>query len=80
MVGVHCFRTSCARSINASMHVTGLRTCFCGSNMFVQIFEFKVSIKTETLNSKMVGVTGFEPTTPTSRTWCSTRLSYTPTV
>ena len=26
----------------------------------------------------VVGVTGFEPTTPTSRTWCSTRLSYTP--
>ena len=29
---------------------------------------------------RMVGVTGFEPTTPTSRTWCSTKLSYTPTV
>ena len=26
----------------------------------------------------MVGVRGFEPPTPTSRTWCSTRLSYTP--
>ena len=27
----------------------------------------------------MVGVARFELTTPTSRTWCSTRLSYTPT-
>src|SRR5262245_51879134 len=27
----------------------------------------------------VVGVTGFEPTTPASRTQCSTRLSYTPT-
>ena len=27
----------------------------------------------------MVGVTGFEPATPASRTQCSTRLSYTPT-
>src|SRR5687768_5700215 len=28
---------------------------------------------------KMVGVAGFEPATPTSRTWCATRLRYTPT-
>ena len=28
---------------------------------------------------KLVGVTGFEPATPASRTQCSTRLSYTPT-
>ena len=28
----------------------------------------------------MVGVTGFEPTTPASRTQCSTGLSYTPTL
>jgi len=28
---------------------------------------------------KLVGVTGFEPTTPASRRQCSTRLSYTPT-
>src|SRR3954452_11149652 len=27
---------------------------------------------------QLVGVVGFEPTTPTSRTWCSTRLSHTP--
>jgi hypothetical protein len=27
----------------------------------------------------MVGVAGFEPATPTSRTWCATRLRYTPT-
>jgi hypothetical protein len=27
---------------------------------------------------KLVGVAGFEPATPTSRTWCSTRLSHTP--
>lgn len=27
----------------------------------------------------MVGVTGFEPATPRSRTVCSTRLSHTPT-
>ena len=29
---------------------------------------------------KMVGVRGFEPPTPASRTQCSTRLSHTPTV
>ena len=28
---------------------------------------------------RMVGVAGFEPATPTSRTWCATRLRYTPT-
>src|ERR1700736_4528837 len=27
----------------------------------------------------MVGVAGFEPAPPTSRTWCATRLRYTPT-
>ena len=27
---------------------------------------------------RMVGVAGFEPATPTSRTWCATRLRYTP--
>jgi hypothetical protein len=27
----------------------------------------------------LVGVAGFEPATPTSRTWCATRLRYTPT-
>ena len=27
----------------------------------------------------MVGVAGFEPATPSSRTWCATRLRYTPT-
>ena len=27
----------------------------------------------------LVGMRGFGPLTPTSRTWCSTRLSYTPT-
>ena len=27
---------------------------------------------------KMVGKTGFEPATPTSRTWCSTKLSHFP--
>ena len=27
----------------------------------------------------LVGMARFELTTPTSRTWCSTRLSYTPT-
>ena len=26
----------------------------------------------------LVGVRGFEPPTPTSRTWCATRLRYTP--
>src|SRR5712691_7555490 len=26
----------------------------------------------------LVGVAGFEPATPTSRTWCATRLRYTP--
>ena len=31
-------------------------------------------------HSDLVGVTGFEPTTPASRTQCSTGLSYTPTL
>ena len=31
------------------------------------------------LREKMVGVAGFEPATPASRTQCSTRLSHTPT-
>ena len=29
--------------------------------------------------NKMVGVAGFEPTTPTPPVWCATRLRYTPT-
>ncbi len=29
-------------------------------------------------NFEMVGERGFEPPAPTSRTWCSTRLSYSP--
>ena len=29
-------------------------------------------------NKKMVGVAGFEPATPSSRTTCATRLRYTP--
>ena len=29
-------------------------------------------------SSCLVGVAGFEPATPTSRTWCATRLRYTP--
>ena len=29
-------------------------------------------------SSFLVGVAGFEPATPTSRTWCATRLRYTP--
>ena len=33
----------------------------------------------ETANLKsLVGERGFEPPAPTSRTWCSTRLSYSP--
>ena len=31
------------------------------------------------LVKRVVGVAGFEPATPTSRTWCATRLRYTPT-
>src|SRR4051812_15517554 len=31
-------------------------------------------------SEKMVGVRGFEPPAPASRTQCSTRLSYTPTL
>ena len=37
--------------------------------------------KSESINFRfliLVGMTGFEPTTPTSRTQCSTRLSYIP--
>src|SRR5262245_66012943 len=30
------------------------------------------------VEKEVVGVARFELTTPTSRTWCSTRLSYTP--
>jgi hypothetical protein len=29
------------------------------------------------VSRKLVGVAGFEPATPTSRTWCATRLRYT---
>jgi sterol desaturase/sphingolipid hydroxylase (fatty acid hydroxylase superfamily) len=32
------------------------------------------------IRKNLVGVAGFEPATPTSRTWCATRLRYTPTV
>ena len=37
------------------------------------------SVATLSPQLELVGVTGFEPTTPASRTQCSTRLSYTPT-
>jgi hypothetical protein len=30
------------------------------------------------LMSKIVGMTGFEPAAPTSRTWCATGLRYIP--
>src|SRR5207253_2071920 len=37
-----------------------------------------VCLAPERLAGEMVGVTGFEPAAPASRTQCSTRLSYTP--
>ena len=35
--------------------------------------------KISAVGVELVGVAGFEPATPTSRTWCATRLRYTPT-
>jgi hypothetical protein len=39
----------------------------------------KFTKRLNSLANLMVGVAGFEPATPTSRTWCATRLRYTPT-
>src|SRR5262245_30032935 len=46
--------------------------------MFLRRFR-KFTKRLNGLVKRMVGVTGFEPATPTSRTWCATRLRYTPT-
>src|SRR5215469_7798692 len=46
--------------------------------MFLRRFR-KFTKRLNGLANQMVGVAGFEPATPTSRTWCATRLRYTPT-
>src|SRR5262245_19399883 len=46
--------------------------------MFLRSFR-KFTKRLNRLVKLMVGVAGFEPATPTSRTWCATRLRYTPT-
>ena len=46
--------------------------------MFLRRFR-KFTKRLNCLVKPMVGVAGFEPATPTSRTWCATRLRYTPT-
>ncbi len=46
--------------------------------MFLRRFR-KFTKRLNGLVKRMVGVAGFEPATPTSRTWCATRLRYTPT-
>src|SRR5262245_52168425 len=45
--------------------------------MFLRRFR-KFTKRLNGLVKRLVGVAGFEPATPTSRTWCSTRLSHTP--
>src|SRR5882757_9488905 len=39
----------------------------------------QIVVGTNAAGGNLVGVIGFEPTTPSSRTRCSTRLSHTPT-
>ena len=53
----------------------------CGSeDFFAFLRRFgKFNKRLNSLANLMVGVAGFEPATPTSRTWCATRLRYTPT-
>src|SRR5215475_11737202 len=46
--------------------------------MFLRRFR-KFTKRLNGLVKLVVGVAGFEPATPTSRTWCATRLRYTPT-
>src|SRR5215510_3868982 len=46
--------------------------------MFLRRFR-KFTKRLVGLVNLLVGVAGFEPATPTSRTWCATRLRYTPT-
>jgi hypothetical protein len=46
--------------------------------MFLRSFR-KFTKRLNDLVKRVVGVAGFEPVTPTSRTWCATRLRYTPT-
>src|SRR5215510_4498982 len=46
--------------------------------MFLRSFR-KFTKRLNRLVKRVVGVAGFEPATPTSRTWCATRLRYTPT-
>jgi hypothetical protein len=46
--------------------------------MFLRSFR-KFTKHFNRLVKRVVGVAGFEPATPTSRTWCATRLRYTPT-
>src|SRR5688572_4061733 len=38
----------------------------------------RAGLTVEVAASLLVGVAGFEPAAPTSRTWCATRLRYTP--
>ena len=54
------------------------KVCQRGCLMFLRRFR-KFTKRLNGLVKRMVGVAGFEPATPTSRTWCATRLRYTPT-
>ena len=67
LIFVHIHRYSLTHSFQLSTYNFELVTY----DLWRMIFDNR-------LEKKLVGVTGFEPTTPTSRTWCSTRLSYTP--
>jgi hypothetical protein len=63
--------------------------CFCSARAFAYALVYRGLRRTSRnirkfrcplgFQRELVGVAGFEPATPTSRTWCATRLRYTPT-
>src|SRR3978361_710550 len=60
-----------------SMDLTVPTLCQQGLREIFQGALKELSTSSNSVN--VVGVAGFEPATPTSRTWCATRLRYTPT-
>src|SRR5580704_11876362 len=57
-----------------------LEYCFCPDNCPGEPLRASVPVgqDAELSAERLVGVAGFEPATPSSRTWCATRLRYTP--
>jgi hypothetical protein len=53
---------------------------FCPDNCPGEPLQASVPVgqDAELSAERLVGVAGFEPATPSSRTWCATRLRYTP--